>query len=153
MSALSRTPKPVLSILTTLVADLDRAGVKELIPDGDALRYRPRDALTPDLAERLRTHKEALLLALRPPVAAVEPVEAVLLKECIDPPNPCSKCGGMVFWWNIPGNQRCMACDPPVTAIRALERVEKIRRRHGIPSPAGVPEMLADLKRIIPKNP
>lgn len=34
---------------------------------GDRLRYSPREAVTPDLLERLREHKAELLALLRPP--------------------------------------------------------------------------------------
>jgi len=36
-----------------LLTDLAKRGI-ELVARGDRLRYRPRSALTPDLAERLR---------------------------------------------------------------------------------------------------
>jgi len=64
--------KATLDLLAGLIADLDRAGVKELIPEGDRLRYRPKSALTPDLADRLRTHKADLLAVLRPAEALGE---------------------------------------------------------------------------------
>ena len=46
-----------------LLIDLTRRGI-ELVPCGDWLRYRPRSAMTPDLAERLRAHKAELLAIL-----------------------------------------------------------------------------------------
>ncbi len=137
----------IIEKLTDLLIDLDSLGVT-VVPDGDVLRYRPKSAVTPNLVALLKKYKAELLVALRPPVALVESVEAVLLESSIEPPSPCPDCNGLLFWWNIPGDQRCMACDPPTTSIKALERAEKIRRRHGIPSPAGVVEMLVDLKRI-----
>ena len=42
-----------------LLANLARLGV-EVVAYGDRLRYRPRSAVTPDLVERLKTHKAAL---------------------------------------------------------------------------------------------
>ena len=141
-------------VLADLLAECNAHGIRLALADGGGLAVdAPEDALTPDLLARLKAHKAELLAALRPPVAPVEPAEAVLQEECIEPPDPCPNCRGLVFWWDIPGDQRCMACDPPVKAIRALEIVERIRRRHRIPSPPGVPEMLADLKRIISENP
>ena len=115
--------------LADLLIDLDRAGVRELIPDGDTLRYRPRDALTPALAERLRTHKAELTAALRPPVAPAEPAEAVLLEECIDLPDPCPECGTLELWQTLAGNWRCLRCDPPTTARRLAKLAERLRRR------------------------
>ena len=153
-----------------LLADLGRLGI-ELVAHGDKLRYRPRSAMTPDLAERLKTHKSALLAVLRPAEgpARADPlpggddpqlverqpdVAAPALgpdgwpEDSVEPGDPCASCGSLLFWWNPLGDRRCMACDGPSTAIRLLERVEGIRRRHGIPSPPGAVEMLADLKRL-----
>jgi len=47
-----------------LLTELVRRGI-ELQPYGDRLRYRPRSALTPELAERVRRHKPVLLALLR----------------------------------------------------------------------------------------
>ena len=47
-----------------LVGDLNRLGVG-LAAKGEKLRYWPRSAVTPDLADRLRVHKSALLAILR----------------------------------------------------------------------------------------
>jgi hypothetical protein len=46
-----------------LLADLTQRGI-ELVAEGDRLRYRPRSAVTPELAQRLRTHKAELLAIL-----------------------------------------------------------------------------------------
>jgi hypothetical protein len=54
-----------IELLADLIIDLDRAGVQQLVADGDQLRYRPRSALSPDLAQRLRIHKADLLATLR----------------------------------------------------------------------------------------
>ena len=51
-----------------LLTDLTRLGI-EVVAHKDRLRYRPQSALTPDLAERLRTHKAELLAILGPAVA------------------------------------------------------------------------------------
>lgn len=50
--------------LPQLLAELARLGVR-LEADGERLRYAPRAALTPELAERLREHKPAVLAYLR----------------------------------------------------------------------------------------
>jgi hypothetical protein len=118
-----------------------------LLPDGDRLRYRPRSALTPELAERLKTHRDDLLEVLGPKESPDDAATAPAWEDCLDPPDPCPNCGGRLYWWNLLGNHRCLVCDPPVIAMRTLERAERIRRRCGIPSPPGATEMLADLKR------
>ena len=193
-----------------LLENLSRLGI-ELVAHGDRLRYRPRSAVTADLLERLKVHRDELLAILRasgaPGEATTAPAtgekmttmaveemvttvdekkttmvgremnneateekitvvsefrmgtpatcdtlaaspEPALRQDCIEPPPACPGCGGQVFWWNPLGDRRCMNCDPPITAILALERVEVIRRRQRIPSPIGAKEMLADLKRL-----
>lgn len=47
-----------------LLVELARLGV-QLNADGERLRYAPKAALTPELAERLREHKPAVLAYLR----------------------------------------------------------------------------------------
>ena len=132
-----------------VLADVTRRGI-ELVARGDRLRYRPRSAVTPGLLERLRTHKAELLTILGRGGAcdgATGPDGWPV--DSIDPPPPCPECGGLVFWWNPLGDRRCMSCDPPRRAIRALEQAERIRRRRGKPSPIGAVKMLAELKRLI----
>lgn len=134
--------------LADLIVDLDRAGVQELVADGDTLRYRPRSALTPDLAERLRTHKAELLAILGPTEGTDGAATGPAWEDCIEP-EPCPDCGGVLCWWDPLGDRRCLACDPPKAAIRFLERAERLRRQHNKPSPPGAMEMLAELKRLV----
>jgi hypothetical protein len=47
-----------------LLLDLGRVGIR-LEADGEKLRYFPRSALTPDLLDRLKTHKAELVAMLR----------------------------------------------------------------------------------------
>lgn len=42
---------------------------------------------------------------------------------------PCPKCGSLIAWWNPLGRQRCMNCEPPVAARRALRLAAMIRAR------------------------
>jgi len=48
---------------TAVLADLQALGI-DAKPDGDDLRYRPRQAMTPALLRRLQTHKVELLAML-----------------------------------------------------------------------------------------
>ena len=48
----------------TLLIALTRQGT-ELQAHGDRLRYRPRSAMTPELAERVKAHRSGLLAMLR----------------------------------------------------------------------------------------
>jgi len=56
---------PTADPAATLLTELVRHGI-ELQPRGDRLRYRPRSALTPELARRVKAYKPALLAILRP---------------------------------------------------------------------------------------
>ena len=53
-----------------LFADLMRLNVR-LEAHGDRLRYSPRSAVTPDLADLMKTHKDELLAILCGPDAVV----------------------------------------------------------------------------------
>lgn len=48
-----------------LLSDLDRLHIR-LDADGERLRFFPQSAMTPELLDRLRTHKAELLALLRP---------------------------------------------------------------------------------------
>ena len=49
---------------TQLMADLTGLGI-QLVAHGDRLRYAPRSAVTPDLADQMKVHKPELLEMLR----------------------------------------------------------------------------------------
>ena len=164
-----------MSDIAKLIDDLARAGVT-LETHGDKLRYRPRDAMTADLAQRLRFHKACVLAYLRggeavsdkggsfgPPLL-LEPTDSPVIVEpgsnigadntsdawgdCIDPGEPCPRCGSLLLWWPIAGGPRCLACDPPTAGIKALENAQRIRRRHGKADPPGAAELLAISKQF-----
>ena len=130
-----------MSSAVEILAQLKELGI-EVVPDGDNLRYRPRTAMTPDLAERVKENKPVLLAILRgdTPNASADtgnphlPERLIFDADCmvwennIEPPDPCSECGGIIFWWNPLGDQCCMACKPPLTADRLLEYAKAIRR-------------------------
>jgi hypothetical protein len=124
-----------ISELTDLLVDLERAGVQELLPCGDQIRYRSRAALPAELLERLKIHKVDLLAAL-PPVDPVDadttPLFPVIPEvvsasagvaepredfETIDPNQvpTCPKCGSKEAWQTISERWRCLRCDPPKT--------------------------------------
>jgi hypothetical protein len=52
-----------MSAAQLIIADLTRLGIR-LEANGDRLRYSPRSAVTPDLANRMETHKSELLAIL-----------------------------------------------------------------------------------------
>jgi len=61
----AKTPSPAPVTAAALVADLAALGI-QLEADGERLRFRPCEKVTPDLAAKLRTHKAALLAMLAP---------------------------------------------------------------------------------------
>ncbi len=52
-----------MTTATNLLAELGRLGI-EVTAHGNRLRYRPRSAVTPELAERMKVHKAELLAIL-----------------------------------------------------------------------------------------
>jgi hypothetical protein len=62
-----------LATAADLLAELDALGVR-LAADGTHLRFRPREKVTAELAERMKAHKPELLARLgRPVEATVKP--------------------------------------------------------------------------------
>ena len=70
-SILNGTPPHVYpeKSASDLMVDLARLGI-QLEAHGDRLRYSPRSAVTPDLADRMKAHKAELLAILRPEIEA-----------------------------------------------------------------------------------
>lgn len=111
-----------------LLAELAEAGVT-LVSDGDRLRFYPRAAMTPELAERLRTSKAEVLAIMANPWPEAE-----------HEPAPCEKCISLELWETLIGRWRCMKCDPPEKARRWLDKAERLRKRYGLPDPMGPAE-------------
>ena len=65
-----------MSAAAEVIADLTRLGIR-LEAHGDRLRFSPRSAVTPDLAERMKAHKVELLAILRPESGGPEITEAL----------------------------------------------------------------------------
>ncbi len=61
MGGIVTTAAPTIA---AILSDAVRLGV-ELQAHGDKLRYRPRDRMTPDLADRLKAHRGDVLALLR----------------------------------------------------------------------------------------
>ena len=72
-----------MSPAATLLADLEARGI-EIQPDGDRLRFRPKAAMTADLAERVKACKTELLAMLgdTPSPEAVQPTKSPAGREC-----------------------------------------------------------------------
>ena len=105
------------------MAYLARLGIR-IEAHGDRLRYSPRSAVTPELADRMKAHKGELLAILRRDPEAGETDEGI---EVIDPPDPCPKCGTLELWQSLAGNWRCLRCDPPTKARRPRERAARLK--------------------------
>jgi len=111
-----------------LMTDLARLGIT-LEAHGDRLRYSPRSAVTPDLAQRMKTHKGEVLALLRTNcdmvtdsgAGAVRPDQPIddPWDSAIDSPEPCPDCTSLELWQAPVGDRwRCLHCDPPTAARR-----------------------------------
>jgi len=129
------------------MTDLARLGIR-IETHGNRLRYSPRLAVTPDLADRMKAHKGELLAILRPKTEApddqrfddwielrrpdgglswvhLDHVDDDL--QAIDPPDPCPTCGTFELWQTLVGNWRCLRCDPPTCAWRLMDLANRLR--------------------------
>ena len=112
-----------------LMTDLAQLGIR-IEAHGDRLRYSPRSALTPDLADRMKVHKAELLAILRPegdshtPAIEARPTEQSPADkyDWVDepstaPPKPHCRCHREQRWWrSIYGDHLiCQICHPPAT--------------------------------------
>ena len=119
------------SAIQAILATCRDRGIR-LNAAGDKLSVdAPEGAVSPDLMDGLRHHKACLLEMLqnigggpKEPSLFTEPHEAAIPdihpdgddvsdEECIEPPDPCPKCGSLVFWWDVLGGQHCMVCEKP----------------------------------------
>jgi hypothetical protein len=125
-----------------LMADLARLGIR-LKAKGDRLRYSPRSAVTPDLANRMKAHKGELLAMQRStevPAPLAEIVEKSIsadgtwhfdhttnddddridatLATPLKPAEPRCCCHKKQRWWrSIYGDHLiCGICHPPATS-------------------------------------
>ena len=125
-----------------LLTDLARLGI-HIEAHGDRLRYSPRSALTPDLADRMKAHKGELLAVLRGGadgpddrqfddwieirrpdggLSWIHPNHADNDFHAIDLPDSCPTCARWDLWQPAagdlfgltPGTWRCFRCDPPL---------------------------------------
>ena len=111
-------------MISELLDELARRGIL-LVANGDRLRFHPRDAMTPELLEQLKSHKAEVLAVMDDPWPTED-----------EPwPEPCPKCFGLELWETMTGRWRCMKCDPPCVAVRALKKAERLRKRYGLPDP------------------
>lgn len=128
-----------------LMVDLTQLGI-HIMADGDRLRYLPRSAVTPDLAARIKSHKDVMLEILHqnPEISALDMIESLRAAaiqwvqdpeagemdeeiEVIDPPDPCPKCGTLELWQSLTGNWHCSRCEPPTTTRRFQERPVQLK--------------------------
>ena len=108
-----------------LLTDLRRRGL-ELVRDGDKIKYRPQDALPPELRAAMTEHKAELLVLLDgderevrwraeamrlrlPPTGPIPPMYARVLPLPV-PDGCCQSCGEQL----TPGNR--YHCEPCVRA-------------------------------------
>lgn len=105
--------------------------------DGERLNVdAPSAVLTDELLGRLKIHKPALAAMLRQGLQPTlnETVDTLPANgqdffdncdELIDPPDACPNCKTLELWQNLPGDWRCLKCDPP-TRWREFVRQSRI---------------------------
>ena len=110
--------------LAQLLLDLAARGIR-LEASGDRLRFHPRSAVTPELIERLRDHKESLLAVLRGQEQSTlvgasakgDADRATPGFEWRESPTTCSCHEPQRFWRSIFGPHLiCGICHPPATS-------------------------------------
>jgi len=115
--------------VTELLADVTRRGI-ELVADGDRLRYRPRSAVTADLAERLKTHKAELLAILGhggdPGVAPVGQAEVA----SVDSLGADGRPGDVVPWWQAHEDYQRERVEK---ARKVADDAQRLRATSGLP--------------------
>jgi hypothetical protein len=79
-----------------LLLDLGRLGIR-LEAHGDRLRYSPRSALTPDLADRLKAHKAELLVMLRPTPELAPALSVATSDAPAKPAKAVCRCGSTIW--------------------------------------------------------
>jgi len=121
----SKKPSTSADSLGDLLADLAERGISIIHIDGQ-LKYKPIDAMTPQLRRRILAAMEAAGCPHLGPDP--EPKE---LDE-IDPPPPCPKCGSYDLWESpkFPAGSRwrCTHCDPPHRAEAWARKAARLRK-------------------------
>ncbi|MSR60039.1 MAG: hypothetical protein EXS05_20770 [Planctomycetaceae bacterium] len=120
---------------TELLLDLARLGIR-LEASGNRLRYHPRSALTPDLANRLIAHKAEILASLRPGIAdnrqiTFDPTHPLATFDWDSSNGYCpgrpvvlggihhkrEACASRRSWRHVWGERYCSACWPCADAV------------------------------------
>jgi hypothetical protein len=88
--------------LPDLLADCDARGIRLLASDDDTLTIdAPKDALTPDLLDRLKGRKAAVLALLRPMRDAIPAAPQAAEIDQAAPTRPVCRCGSTT-WRDVP---------------------------------------------------
>ncbi len=108
-----------------LLRQFHRLGI-ELRPQGDKIAFRPKEAMTPELLDRLQLHKADLLTMLRSdphlglPLAL--PLPLSLFELVARTKGACYLCGSVVFWRLKHGTELiCAVCHPTQQSSGSVE--------------------------------
>lgn len=141
--------------LSELMIELGSRGLSLRRLDGDLVEVMGNaSALTEATKQALVEHKSEILalLSAEPPRAPQRPSwwshdlsdrDNEILDEflgidmgeitdwdgddCLIDIAPCPACGSLLAWWDAWGNQKCFRCDPPLRAIKAALKAQKLR--------------------------
>ena len=100
----------------------------------------PRSAMTPELVERIKTNKAAILTA----------IQFDWDRDTI-PIMICPKCDGWRHWQSMAGTWHCVRCDPPTVGLAWLKRVKRTRKRHNQPILDETRGLIAELVGLVDK--
>lgn len=87
-----------------ILVELKRQGIRIWLGE-DGLKLSPKSKLTPELIEKIKTHKDQIINNLRNQ-------EATRINEP-QPQKPCYICGDYNWWLSIYGKWVCGTCHPP----------------------------------------
>ena len=119
--------------LVGLLADLDAAGVLEMKTEGEKVLWRPKDAVGPDLLERIKGNKQLLLAGLQGRLA----VRGLAAKSgdngdvaFVTPGTACPVCGSLTKWWDLLGGKHCQTCHGALLerSLNLADRAARLRR-------------------------
>jgi hypothetical protein len=102
----------------TLLSEAWRAGLTVGL-EGELLRITGPKSAGP-VATKLLANKQAVIAALSGPIDS----ELISADE-----RPCETCGGLMLWWNLFNERKCMKCQPPTKSMRILALKAEIERR------------------------
>ena len=109
--------------LDHLLATLADRGVVMRVEDGRLQIDAPAGLFTPELTAEIKRHRDEIIRRLE----AAQANDGPRWEDCVDPPEPCPRCDGLMCWWDLLGGLHCLNCNPPIPARRLAADAARIR--------------------------